>query len=221
MFDRIAGVYDLMNPVMTAGLHHRWRARAADLARVGPGDARRSTSRPAPATWRSSSPARRPAATVVGSDFSEGMLDARARARRRRLRVRVGRRAGAALRRRRLRRRDGRLRRAQLLRPRRAACARWRASCGPAASVVVLEITTPTKPPLSTFFALWFDRIVPALGTVAGDSDAYAYLPSSVKRFPGARGAGGAHGARRAARRPLDPDGRRDHRPPRGTRGRG
>src|ERR1700716_4436364 len=37
MFDRIAGVYDLMNTAMTAGLHHRWRARAADLARVGPG----------------------------------------------------------------------------------------------------------------------------------------------------------------------------------------
>ena len=38
MFDRIAGVYDVMNSVMTAGLHHRWRARAADLAQVGPGD---------------------------------------------------------------------------------------------------------------------------------------------------------------------------------------
>ena len=37
MFDRIAGVYDLLNTVMTAGLHHRWRARAVDLARVGPG----------------------------------------------------------------------------------------------------------------------------------------------------------------------------------------
>ena len=40
MFDRIAGVYDLMNTAMTAGLHHRWRARAADLARVGPGQPR-------------------------------------------------------------------------------------------------------------------------------------------------------------------------------------
>src|SRR5271163_3936503 len=38
MFDRIAGVYDAMNTAMTAGLHHRWRARAADLARVRPGD---------------------------------------------------------------------------------------------------------------------------------------------------------------------------------------
>jgi len=37
MFDRIAGVYDLLNTVMTAGLHHRWRARAVDMARVGPG----------------------------------------------------------------------------------------------------------------------------------------------------------------------------------------
>ena len=26
-----------MNSVMTAGMHHRWRERAADLARVGPG----------------------------------------------------------------------------------------------------------------------------------------------------------------------------------------
>ena len=69
--------------------------------------------------------------------------------------------------------------------------------------VVVLEITTPTRQPLSGFYALWFDRLVPALGgilqsalsararargrTPAGGAiaDAYSYLPSSVKRFPG------------------------------------
>src|SRR4051794_22300278 len=38
MFDRIARVYDLINSVMTAGLHHKWRRRAVDLAGVGPGD---------------------------------------------------------------------------------------------------------------------------------------------------------------------------------------
>jgi demethylmenaquinone methyltransferase/2-methoxy-6-polyprenyl-1,4-benzoquinol methylase len=55
----------------------------------------------------------------------------------------------------------------------------------PGGRVVILEMTTPVKPPLSTFFSLWFDRIVPVLGKVAGDSDAYTYLPNSVKRFPG------------------------------------
>ena len=45
----------------------------------------------------------------------------------------------------------------------------------------MIEITTPTKPPLSTFFHLWFDRVVPLLGR----DEAYTYLPNSVKRFPG------------------------------------
>jgi demethylmenaquinone methyltransferase / 2-methoxy-6-polyprenyl-1,4-benzoquinol methylase len=60
----------------------------------------------------------------------------------------------------------------------------------PGGRVVILEITTPTKPPLSTFFSLWFDRIVPLLGRVTGEDQAYSYLPSSVKRFPGPRDLG-------------------------------
>ncbi len=55
----------------------------------------------------------------------------------------------------------------------------------PGGRVVVLEITTPQRPPLSWFFRAWFDGLVPALGRLAGDSDAYTYLPSSVRRFPG------------------------------------
>jgi demethylmenaquinone methyltransferase/2-methoxy-6-polyprenyl-1,4-benzoquinol methylase len=57
----------------------------------------------------------------------------------------------------------------------------------PGGKVVVLEITNPQKPPLSTFFRIWFDSIVPVLGRLAGDPDAYEYLPNSVKRFPGPR----------------------------------
>jgi demethylmenaquinone methyltransferase / 2-methoxy-6-polyprenyl-1,4-benzoquinol methylase len=57
--------------------------------------------------------------------------------------------------------------------------------------VVVLEITTPTKPPLSTFFSVWFDRVVPLLGKLAAEPEAYTYLPSSVKRFPGPEALGG------------------------------
>ena len=80
----------------------------------------------------------------------------------------------------------------------------------PGGRVVVLEITTPTKPPLSTFFSLWFDRIVPLLGRF---DDAYTYLPTSVKRFPGPEALGGALARGRPHRRALGPDRRRDHRP--------
>ena len=61
----------------------------------------------------------------------------------------------------------------------------------PGGRAVILEITQPTRPPLSLFYSLWFDRVVPALGQVAGDSDAYTYLPSSVRRFPGPEELGG------------------------------
>src|SRR5271168_2256842 len=75
MFDRIAGVYDLMNTAMTAGLHHRWRARAVDLARVGPGsrvlDVATGTGDLAIELARRVAPT----GEVVGSDFAEGMLD--------------------------------------------------------------------------------------------------------------------------------------------------
>jgi demethylmenaquinone methyltransferase / 2-methoxy-6-polyprenyl-1,4-benzoquinol methylase len=53
--------------------------------------------------------------------------------------------------------------------------------------VVVLEITTPEKPPLSWFFRGWFDHVVPMLGRLAAEPEAYTYLPSSVRRFPGPR----------------------------------
>jgi demethylmenaquinone methyltransferase/2-methoxy-6-polyprenyl-1,4-benzoquinol methylase len=54
----------------------------------------------------------------------------------------------------------------------------------PGGRVVVLEITTPQRPPLSTFFRVWFDRIVPLIGRLTGETVAYSYLPSSVRRFP-------------------------------------
>ena len=75
MFDRIAGVYDLMNTAMTAGLHHRWRERAADRAELAPGDlALDACCGTGDLAFEL---ARRvgPGGTVIGSDFSERMLD--------------------------------------------------------------------------------------------------------------------------------------------------
>jgi demethylmenaquinone methyltransferase/2-methoxy-6-polyprenyl-1,4-benzoquinol methylase len=180
MFDRIAGVYDVMNSVMTAGLHHRWRERAADLARVGAGTRALDV---ATGTGDLAIALARRGGEVVGSDFSEGMLE---RARRKSTAVRweqanalalpypdnafdaatvgFGARNFSDLER-------GLGEMARVVRP--------------GGRVVVLEITTPTKPPLSTFFSLWFDRVVPLLGRVTGEDQAYSYLPSSVKRFPG------------------------------------
>ena len=81
MFDRIARVYDLMNSVMTVGLHQRWRERAADLAELRPGDraldVATGTGDLAMALERRVGPR----GEVVGSDFSEAMLElARAKA---------------------------------------------------------------------------------------------------------------------------------------------
>ena len=183
MFDRISGVYDRMNSVMTAGMHHRWRTRAADLAEVGPGD---SVLDVATGTGDLAIElSRRVGATgvVIGSDFSEQMLDV-ARVKDARLTwewanalelpyeddrfdavtVGFGARNFSDL--------DRGL--AEMVRVAR-----------PGGRVVVLEITTPAKPPLSTFYRAWFDRVVPMIGRVAGDADAYTYLPNSVKRFPG------------------------------------
>src|SRR4051812_6878331 len=186
MFDRIARVYDRMNSVMTAGLHHRWRERAADLANVGPGsralDVATGTGDLAIALSRRVEPG----GEVVGSDFSEGML-ALARRKAPALRwewanalalpyaddafdaatVGFGARNFSDLDR-------GLAEMARVVRP--------------GGRVVVLEITTPQRPPLSTFFRVWFDRIVPLLGRVTGESLAYSYLPSSVRRFPAPEG---------------------------------
>src|SRR3954469_6433202 len=72
MFDRIARVYDVMNSVMTVGLHHRWRRRAADLAAVGPGKRALDV---ATGTGDLALELAGRGVDVVGMDFSERMLE--------------------------------------------------------------------------------------------------------------------------------------------------
>src|SRR3954454_23617836 len=180
MFDRIARVYDLMNSVMTAGLDRRWRERAADLAALRPGDRALDVATGTGDLALALKQRVGADGEVVGSDFSEGMLElARAKA------PDVEFEWGNAL--------DlsypddsfhaatvgfGARNFADLAR----GLGEMTRVVRPGGRVVVLEITTPERPPLSTFFSLWFDRIVPLLGRF---DEAYTYLPSSVKRFPG------------------------------------
>ena len=179
MFDRIAGVYDLMNQVMTVGLHHQWRRRAADLAQAGPG---KEVLDVATGTGDLAIEMAGRGAKVIGSDFSEEML-----LQARHKRSDIDWEWANALE---LPYADDRFDAATV-----GFGARNFSDLGrgvgemarvvkPGGRVVILEITTPTRPPLSTFFSVWFDRVVPALGKVAGDSEAYEYLPNSVKRFP-------------------------------------
>jgi demethylmenaquinone methyltransferase / 2-methoxy-6-polyprenyl-1,4-benzoquinol methylase len=186
MFDRIARVYDRMNSVMTAGLHHRWRERAADLAAVGPGD--RALDVATGTGDLAIELARRvaPGGEVVGSDFSEGMLG-RARAKADPAAASVRWEWGDALA---LEHPDASFDAATVGFGARnfsdldRGLAEMARVVRPGGRVVVLEITTPAKPPLSTFFSVWFDRVVPLVGRLAADPEAYTYLPQSVKRFP-------------------------------------
>jgi demethylmenaquinone methyltransferase/2-methoxy-6-polyprenyl-1,4-benzoquinol methylase len=179
MFDRIAGVYDLMNSVMTVGMHQRWRERAVELARVGPGSRALDV---ATGTGDLAVALRGAGADVVGCDFSEEMLE---RARRKEPSARFE--WADALK---LPYEDDSFDAATVgfgarnLSDLARGLSEMARVVRPGGRVVVLEITTPQKPPLSTFFSLWFDRAVPALGRLAGDQAAYSYLPSSVKRFP-------------------------------------
>jgi demethylmenaquinone methyltransferase / 2-methoxy-6-polyprenyl-1,4-benzoquinol methylase len=190
MFDRIAGFYDVMNSVMTAGLHHRWRARAADLAEVGPGsrvlDVASGTGDLAIEL------ARRVGATgeVIGSDFSEEMLE-RARQKAPGLTWEWGNALDLPY-------ASGRFDAATVGFGARnfsdldKGLSEMARVVRPGGKVVVLEITTPRKPPLSTFYRVWFDRIVPLIGRITGEDEAYTYLPNSVRRFPGPEGLGAA-----------------------------
>ena len=189
MFDRIAGVYDRMNAFMTAGLDRRWRARAADLAAVRPGDRALDVATGTGDLALELAGRVAPGGEVVGCDFAEEML---ARARDKALDAPVPVRfewANALA----LPYESGEFAAATVGFGARnfsdlgRGIAEMARVVRPGGRVVILEITAPQRPPLSWFYAVWFDRAVPALGRVAGDSDAYSYLPNSVKRFPGPR----------------------------------
>jgi demethylmenaquinone methyltransferase/2-methoxy-6-polyprenyl-1,4-benzoquinol methylase len=198
MFDRIARVYDLMNSVMTAGMHHRWRERAADLAALRPGDSALDVATGTGDLAFELGHRVAPGGSVIGVDFSPAMLElAREKAQRRaqvtsspvQVAIEFARANALAL-----PFGDDEFDAATVGFGARnfsdldRGLAEMARVVKPGGAVVVLEITSPSRPPLATFFDVWFDRIVPLLGRLAGDSAAYSYLPSSVRRFPDPEG---------------------------------
>lgn len=190
MFDRISGVYDRMNRVMTAGLDQTWRERAADRVRLEPGQ--RALDLCCGTGDLALSLAERvgPEGHVTGADFSRPMLElAEQKA------------AGAGIAQAEFQWADaldlpyddesfdavtisfGARNLADLPK----GLAEMHRVLKPGGRLAILEITQPSRQPLAAFFGLWFDRIVPMLGKVAGDSSAYTYLPESVRSFPDAK----------------------------------
>lgn len=204
MFDGIAGSYDLLNDLMTAGLHHRWREFGVMVARVGPGaaalDVCCGTGDFAFALRRAVGPRGR----VVGVDVSEEMLDvAREKSGRNQLYVEF--RLGDALD---LPFPDGCAGAAHAGAARVGAAGRqtappgdrtatgfdactvgfgirnvpdivkafseMRRVCRPGGRVVCLEITQARIPVFKQFYGFWFDHAVPRLGKLAARDD-FAY----------------------------------------------
>jgi demethylmenaquinone methyltransferase/2-methoxy-6-polyprenyl-1,4-benzoquinol methylase len=187
MFDRVAGRYDALNSVMTAGLHHRWREQAADRAELRPGDSALDVCCGTGDLALELAGRVSPGGHTIGCDFSEPMLDL--------AREKAASQAASGV----------RFEWADALSLPYDAGRFDAVTVGfgvrnlvdldrglhemvrvlrPGGRLVVLEITQPTRPPLSFFYSLWFDRIVPLLGSFSDDSEAYSYLPESVRSFP-------------------------------------
>jgi len=188
MFDRIAGPYDLMNRLMTAGLDRRWRSIAARETGVGRGatvvDACCGTGDLALELARLVGRS----GQVTGLDFSAEML-------RRAERKSAGPDAatiewvrGDATA---MPFGDGSFAAATIafglrnLPDPEAGLRELARVVRPGGRVVCLEITRPEHGALKGFYSLWFDRGIPALGKVFDRRGAYSYLPASVRRFPG------------------------------------
>lgn len=184
MFDRIAGRYELMNNIMTAGLYHLWNRavvkesglrkgdRALDLA-CGTGSLTRKIARRVG-----------PEGYVLGIDFSPKMLELAREKPAPNVEYRLGDATsleGVV---------SGRFQAATIAYGARnipdldALFSGMTRAVEPGGRVVCLEIADPRGRLLSAFYALWFDRLVPRIGAlVSGEGWAYSYLPESVKQF--------------------------------------
>jgi demethylmenaquinone methyltransferase/2-methoxy-6-polyprenyl-1,4-benzoquinol methylase len=184
MFDRIAGRYELLNTVMTAGLHRIWNREAVRATGLRPGEKALDLACGTGSLTRDLAKRVGPGGYVLGIDFSREML----RAAKARPAPNIEYRLGDAT------KLEGvasesfdaatiaygarNIPDLDALFSEMARCLR------PGGVAVCLEIARPESRAFAAFYGLWFDKIVPRLGAgISGDAWAYSYLPESVKEF--------------------------------------
>lgn len=187
MFDAIAGRYDLLNRVLSAGFDRRWRRRAiASLGAAGRGtvvDVCTGTADLALEARRAG------ASRVVGVDFAHEMLRiGLEKVRRSGNAARVVLARGDALR---LPLPDGTATGATVafgirnVTDPRAACLELHRVLGPGGRLAILEFSIPELPLIRSAYLWYFRAVLPRIGRlVSRHGTAYSYLPASVGSFP-------------------------------------
>jgi demethylmenaquinone methyltransferase/2-methoxy-6-polyprenyl-1,4-benzoquinol methylase len=191
LFDAIAGKYDLMNNVISMGLHHYWRKYAVNQAGIRPGQSvldvccgtGRITGDLAGKTG--------PSGLIVGVDSAANMLEIAAHrlARHPIARIRLVR-ADAAH----IPFPDNTFHCAMIgygLRNNAhpgQVLAEMRRVVQPGGKVIALELSQPAAAVVKTLHRFYLTRIIPGLGRfLAGNQEAYQYLAQSVAAFPSPR----------------------------------
>jgi demethylmenaquinone methyltransferase/2-methoxy-6-polyprenyl-1,4-benzoquinol methylase len=186
MFDRISGVYDGMNLAISGFQEPRWRKRLVRATGLGPGDRALDVACGTGKVTTDLYAAVQPGGSALGVDFSAGMIEI--------ARERTAPEAGSltfvqgdALQ---LPVEDDAFDAATIAFGMRNLAdygrgfAEMARAVRPGGVVACLEITRPTSR-LGRFIGRWFDNIVPLIGRLVGQGDAYAYLVQSTRGYPG------------------------------------
>jgi demethylmenaquinone methyltransferase/2-methoxy-6-polyprenyl-1,4-benzoquinol methylase len=176
MFDAIAPRYELVNRLMTFGLDARWRRRAVSDLRLAPASVVLDV---AAGTGDFSRELRRQGHRAIATDLSFNMLhtarnvENRVQADASHLPFRWASFDGATC--------GYALRNFTDLEKTFTEMARV---LRPGGRLSLLEVAEPRGGLLRAGFRLWFRRVVPFIGSVLSDRDAYHYLPASTAYLP-------------------------------------
>lgn len=192
MFSRLAERYDLVNDVMSFGMHRRWKRQSVALAlAAGRRPARLLDLCCGTGDMAFYAAQRDPRLEIVGVDFTLPML-ALARNRKAAGSSRLRLAQGDALR---LPFRDGTFDAITVgyglrnIADPAAAIAEMRRVLAPGGRVVVLDFGKPENPVAAALYRGFLHTMMPAVGWIFhGDPETYLYIPASLEKFPAQRG---------------------------------